>query len=261
MKTLRDRAGQFLVLVAAIAITLYFDIPDLIKDGLQNTTTYKSNPAFQSFINTYFDQKNIIPLVSGVIYLCLLLVGAAIREVPFVRRRIDKKYIYAGRYLSLPQNTEHLNIFDIKSGFMSMKYQLEGDRYEWKTQKPTGGWTSEVLEMKPKGHLTYIYTGNTDEIDPTTGQPFRGHGYTNITLQGDKLERGTGYWIDDRAGGVQRSHTNYVRLTRDIRWRLIKNQPWYNRLIWRVFFPRKSIVRAYAGLPANERDDEPFRRP
>ena len=249
MKDVLDRIVQFAVLVIAVGLTLYLDLAGKIKQ--QVPTSY----------DAYFDSKNVVPIASSLIYLILLATLAVVSKIPFIRSFIDKKYVYSGRYLSLPHDPDILEIFDIKSGLLSMKYRLEGDRYSLTSKQCTGGWNSELLDMKPNGHLTYIYSGNTEEIDQQTNQPFRGHGYANINLRGENLNHGSGYWIDDKAGPLHRDHAKYLKLTSDIRWRLIEKQPWLYRCVWRLHWPKPSIVRVFAKLDHQTRTQPPFDRP
>jgi hypothetical protein len=240
MTPLLDRVFQFLVLVIAIGLTLYWDLtPQVQKLFFQH--------------HEYFDPKYVIPIVSGFIYLVLLVILAAGYNIPFVRSRIDKKYGYWERYLSLPyDHPDELNIFEIKPDFLSTKYRLKGHRYLLSTERAAGKWSSESLDMPPKGdagygNLRYVYWGHKEELETAFGRQPRGDGYANILLLGENLENGTGYWIDDVGKTLERHHSRYYKLTSHFRRRTL-NMNLASRLRWSEI----SIVKAFAELPDAE---------
>jgi hypothetical protein len=188
---------------------------------------------------------------------------AVFLNVPFVRKRVDRKYARSGKYLSLPHDpTENeISVFEIRTGFFDAKYRLKGDTYSLADLRATGGWTSQTLDIKDHGLLTYIYSGY--KIDPSAGTPeFDGHGYAYIQLSGQHYQEGTGYWIDDDPNAeLKRKNSTYVKLTGANRRRITQNQALWKRFLWLFVLPDRSIVSAFKELPSAEKNRHPFARP
>jgi hypothetical protein len=249
MKAIFDRVLQVIILVIATGLTIFFELDKKIQSVLPTG------------IAAHVDEKTIIPITSGLVYILLFLFIAILLKVPFVRKWIDKKYIYAGRYLSLPRdpNENEVGLLEIKSGFFDTKYRLTGHSYLLSDLRATGGWNSEFLDLKPGGRLTYIYSGH--EIDQNKGtKKFEGHGYANIQLRGQRCEEGSGSWIDDDPTLVRKNST-YVKLTRANCRRIKRQQGLLSRFIWFFVWPDKSVIGAFKALPAAERNAAPFLRP
>jgi hypothetical protein len=247
MKAIWDRVLQVIVLIIATGLTIVFELDKEVQSKLP------------SGIAAHIDEKTVIPITSGLVYVVLFLLITVFLKVPAIRKRMDKKFIYSGRYLSMPSDPDEIGVFEIKSGFFDTKYRLVGHSYLLSDLRPTGGWISEVFDLKPEGRLTYIYSGH--EIDQSSGtKKFDGHGYANIQLLGPEREEGSGFWIDDKSALV-RKDSRYVKLTRANSKRIKRGQGFFKRFIWLFVWPDRSIIAAFRMLPVAVKNSAPFLRP
>jgi hypothetical protein len=255
MKNLVDRIVQFVVLVLAIGLTLFCGLAPKIQVLVKNIyPSYSGN----------VDDKAVIMVLSGLIYTILLSISLLVVAITYktpIARIFDKKYPYRGTYLSLPKDAARLSIFDIKtktSGF-GTKYELKGESYSWSKTKCEGNWSSELLDLGADGNVRYIFSGSDEELTPQIVR-----GYASFILQDVGRTTGSGHWIDDAGGGFKETPSNYRKLIPAIRQQLMRNQPWRSQLLSRLRgsrVSRKSIVRAFAELPDEERNKHPFERP
>jgi hypothetical protein len=247
MKAVSDRVLQVIILIVATGLTIYFDL------------SQRAHSWLPSSVGGHIDEKTIIPVVSGFVYVVLFLLIAILLKMPILRRRIDKKFIYRGKYLSLPSDTNAISIFEIKTGLFDTKYSLVGHSYSLSNLNPTGGWDSELLDMKPGGRLTYIYSGH--KIDQSTGvKSFDGHGYANIQLSGQNFEKGSGSWVDDDPK-LERKNSTYVKLSR-ANARLLKDgQGIFKRFLWVFVWRDRAIVNAFNAMATAKKSAAPFIRP
>jgi hypothetical protein len=242
MKNVVDRVWQLIVLILAIAFTLYLDLATKAQEIIPET--HKG----------YFDNRNVVPIVSGLVYLGLLIVLAICTRMPIIRGAFDKNYAFRGRYLSLPANPDKLDILRIRTYFLGSKYHLSGYAYSLSKLRETGNWQSDSLDMSPTGRLAYIYSGASR--DPNTGSSFDGRGYATIYLPGQKRENGYGYWIDIPPGAnvpLVREDSNYVKLTPAIKKMMMSGQSMLWRLLWWFPWTDKSVVKVFASLSAEQR--------
>jgi hypothetical protein len=236
MKAISDRVLQVIILIVATGLTIYFDLSQRVHSWLPSS------------VASHIDEKTIIPVVSGLVYVALFLLIAILLRIPILRRRMDKKFIYTGKYLSLPRDANAISIFEIKTGLFDTKYSLVGHSYSLSDLRPTGGWDSHLIDMKPGGRLTYIYSGH--EIDQSTGvKRFDGHGYAEIQLSGQNFEVGSGSWVDDDPK-LERKNSRYVKLTR-ANARLLKDgQGVFKRFLWVFVWRDRAIVGAFNAMAA-----------
>jgi hypothetical protein len=241
-----DRLWQVLILLVATGLTVYFELDQKIK-------------ALFPSLASHIDEKTIIPIASGIIYVLLFFCKDVIARFGFIRRFTDEYYIYHGKYLSLPKHDpDALSILDIDTGFFDTKYYINGHSYSMAHESETGFWNSTLIKMTDEGHIEYTYSGHS--IDPATHkQTFKGKGTANITLLGEYRDNGTGYWIDDDDKTLDRKHSTYVKLTPIIRRLIMGGEPVHRRFISGFVWRNKAIVKAFKAFPGNTK--KPFVRP
>jgi hypothetical protein len=132
MKTLIDRVIQYSILAASTAVALLILMP-LVKAHY---------PAA--------DEKVLVPLTAGLIYVMLLTVVTLVLKIERIRAYFDPKSVFVGQYLSCQQNPDRLGIFEIRFDVWKNKYKLKGTTYSLSSARSTGGWSSDLLDMNPE---------------------------------------------------------------------------------------------------------------
>lgn len=177
---------------------------------------------------------------------------------------LDKKSIFVGTYLSLPEDATELNVFRIEFRHLTGQYGLEGNAYSLARNEKIGAWWSEKLNMRTSRGvaLSYIFDGERQ------GHDVRGH--VDIKFEGNKAEKSThGYWVDVEKISHELSHwqrTNYCKVTTQIRKKLIPeaiyrdNEFPYLHIRWFVKSP-EAIYKAYYNRQTELARDPDFARP
>jgi hypothetical protein len=253
-----QRLGEILWVVGLPALafwaTLHFDLAGKILDLAPPWLA----TLLAAIIPPTADKNHVVAGVIGSV-LNVALLGLFLGLLTLSRWVWDKKFAFAGRYLSSPAaHPDELNIFEISPAWLALKrYRLNGSVYSLKdnAKGPIGGWSSEFLDISPvnasEAAVRYMYMGKIWGGD-RKGQ--ESHGYTTITLSRDQTLT-EGSWTDDKDSTPKSSQ--YKKLTRSARWSLLKDfSPGYRCLSW-CYWPNSAIVDDYHKMPERQR---PFSR-
>lgn len=196
----------------------------------------------------------------------------------------DKRRIFRGAYLGLPQDPRVINIFKIE--FKNGKFVLIGYRFSLSTHSSplsgvTGSWSSEQLEMTTLEPLRLIYNYLGEQHKP---MKLSGRGFVSIRFNGKTTERGHGSWVSlvDSIKPSEARYSNYVKLTDSVSaeftdsnyvkvtpdiMKMIMKRAFYFDSTYPYLHIRRfvrepiSIFTAFAALPESERVQGPFQRP
>ncbi|MCU4182633.1 hypothetical protein [Bosea sp. BH3] len=230
-----NRVLQSIAVVLSVLIVLYFDLVTVIR--AQVPTAYQG----------YFEPKTVFPLASGLAYLALIVIFFAISAIPPIRRLFDPHYAYVGHYIGRPRgDDDQVNVFSITVSRISFRYLLSGDSFRLSTGECIGGWHSEFIHFGDEGVIKYAYTGRLrSSTTQAAGDTFAGEGYARLTFYNEDRDQGFGYWVDDRAGGLDQRVSDYYRVSGTLRAALLSKMPFWQRQMAWLKWPRRAILTAY----------------